>query len=206
MHRNIQNWQRFFYKFPLSSTVLLLPLPNRTVARKFSTGGSTSVQGAWHSEIWLNFTDLQCFIIQFGGLGAFFGELNPQKVLRGDGTAPLPLLRRPWICTLCQETSPKRWFANVNMTSYCDVTNIVYLVTMTTIRHCWILEFGRGHPIKQSSQASPDLCTPLVRSPENSINNVIFVIVIESVAGVAEKRIPMELEPERSLVLRQFSI
>jgi len=30
------------------------------------------------------------------------------------------------------------------MTSYCDVTNSVYPVTMTTIRHCSILEFGRG--------------------------------------------------------------
>jgi len=30
------------------------------------------------------------------------------------------------------------------MTSYCDVANNVYPVTMTTIRHCSILEFGRG--------------------------------------------------------------
>jgi len=33
---------------------------------------------------------------------------------------------------------------------------------MTTIRHCSIIEFGRGHPIKQSSRASPDLYTPLL--------------------------------------------
>jgi len=45
---------------------------------------------------------------------------------------------------LWQQTSPKRWFANVNTTSYCDVTNNVYPVTMTTIRHCLILKFGRG--------------------------------------------------------------
>jgi len=34
----------------------------------------------------------------------------------------------------------------VTMTSYCDVTNSVYPVTMTTIglRHCSILEFGKG--------------------------------------------------------------
>jgi len=45
---------------------------------------------------------------------------------------------------LCQQTSPKRWFANVNMTSYCDVTNSVYPVTTTTmgLRHC--SEIGRG--------------------------------------------------------------
>jgi len=30
------------------------------------------------------------------------------------------------ICMLCQQTSPKRWFANVNMRSYCDVRNIGY--------------------------------------------------------------------------------
>jgi len=47
------------------------------------------------------------------------------------------------------------------MTSYCDVINIVYPVTMTSIRHCSILEFGRGHTIKESPQASPDLPTPL---------------------------------------------
>jgi len=46
------------------------------------------------------------------------------------------------ICMLCQQTSPKRWFASVNMTSYCDVTNSVYTVTMTTIRLCSILKFS----------------------------------------------------------------
>jgi len=29
------------------------------------------------------------------------------------------------------------------MMSYCDVTNNVYTVTMTTIGHCIILEFGK---------------------------------------------------------------
>jgi len=33
------------------------------------------------------------------------------------------------ICMLRQQTSPKRWFGNVNMTSYCDVTN-------RASRHC----------------------------------------------------------------------
>ena len=36
-----------------------------------------------------------------------------------------------------------------NMTSYYDIENSVYTVTMTTIRHCSILEFGRAHTIKQ---------------------------------------------------------
>ena len=33
-----------------------------------------------------NSTDLKCFMFQFGGLGALFGELSPQKPLPGDGT------------------------------------------------------------------------------------------------------------------------
>jgi len=49
---------------------------------------------------------------------------------------------------LCQQTSPKRWFANVNMASYGDVINSAYPITMITIRHYLILEFGRGHAIK----------------------------------------------------------
>ena len=66
------------------------------------------------------------------------------------------------ICMLCQQISPKLWFANVNMTLYYDVINSVYPVKMTTIRHCSILGFGGGHTIKQSPRVSPDLCTPLV--------------------------------------------
>jgi len=94
------------------------------------------------------------------GLELCFDGPSPQKLPRGDGTVSLPLLRHPWICMLCKQTSPKLWFANVNITSYCDVTDRVYPGTMTTICYCSILEFGRGHPIKQSPRASPDLCTP----------------------------------------------
>jgi len=43
----------------------------------------------------------------------------------------------------------KRWRRNVNMSSYCDVTKNVYPVTMDTIHHCSILEFGKGHTIQQ---------------------------------------------------------
>ena len=38
----------------------------------------------------------------------------------------------------------KTLVASLNMTSGCDVTNSVYPVTMNTIRHCSILEFGSG--------------------------------------------------------------
>jgi len=48
------------------------------------------------------------------------------------------------VCMLCQQSLPKRWFANVYTTSYCDVTNSLYAVKMTTIRHCSMLEFGKG--------------------------------------------------------------
>jgi len=55
----------------------------------------------------------------------------------------------------------KMLVASLNMTLYCDVTNSIYPITMTTMRHCSILDFGRGHPFKQSPRASPYLCTPL---------------------------------------------
>ena len=41
--------------------------------------------------------------------------------------------RRVWI--LCQQTSPNRWFGNMNMTSNCDVTNTAHQKQMTTICH-----------------------------------------------------------------------
>ena len=73
-------------------------------------------------------------------------------------TAPLPLLQRSWIRMLCQQSSPKHWFANVKMTSYCGVTHSVYLVTMTTTCHCSLLELERG----ASNQAvAPGITRPL---------------------------------------------
>jgi len=64
------------------------------------------------------------------------------------------------ICMLCQQTSPKRWFANVNMTSRCDVASSVYTVTMTTIRHCSILDLNMGG-IQSSSRLGHHQTTPL---------------------------------------------
>ena len=151
----------FFYMFALPSTVLLLPLPYRTIARKFSIGGLASVQGGL--TFW-NLIKLHRSIVlhnSIWGLGALFVGDKLTKAPRCEGTTSLPLHRCPWICMLCQQTPPKRWFANVNMTSYYDVTNNVFPVTMTTIRHCSILEFGRGASNQAVARASPDLCMPL---------------------------------------------
>ena len=63
------------------------------------------------------------------------------------------------ICMLFQQTSPKRWFANVNMTSYCDVTNSAFSVLMTTIRHCSILKFSRGGAYNHA--VAPGITRPL---------------------------------------------
>jgi len=63
---------------------------------------------------------------------------------------------------LCQQISPKCWFANANMTSYYDVTNSAYPLAMTTPCHCSIPEFGRGHTIKKSPGAPSDLHWSLV--------------------------------------------
>ena len=59
---------------------------------------------------------------------------------------------------LCQQTSPKRWFANVYMTSYCDATNSVYAVTMATIRHRSMREFGKG---AYNQEVAPGITRPL---------------------------------------------
>jgi len=37
------------------------------------------------------------------------------------------------MCILCQQTSPKRWFGNRTMTSFCDVTNSAHRIQMTTL-------------------------------------------------------------------------
>jgi len=39
------------------------------------------------------------------------------------------------MCILCQQTSPKRWFRNRTMTSFCDVTNSAHQIQMTTLCH-----------------------------------------------------------------------
>ena len=77
------------------------------------------------------------------------------------------------ICMLCQLSPPKHWFANRNMTSYCDVTNSVYPVTMSTIRYCSILELGKRNSIKQSPRASPDLWTPLIKTEKFSFSETL---------------------------------
>jgi len=40
------------------------------------------------------------------------------------------------ICIMCQQTSPKRWFGNLNITSNCDVTNSAHQMQITTTCHC----------------------------------------------------------------------
>ena len=62
------------------------------------------------------------------------------------------------ICILRQQTSEKRWFANVNVTSNFDVPNSVYPVTMTTIRHCSMLEFVSG---ANNQAVAPGITSPL---------------------------------------------
>jgi len=60
--------------------------------------------------------------------------------------------------TCCVNKLSQMLVANLNMTSYCNVTNSVYPVKMTTIRHCSILEFSRG----ASNQAvAPGITRPL---------------------------------------------
>jgi len=65
----------------------------------------------------------------------------------------------------CQQT----WFANVNIMSHCDVTNSVYQVTMSTVHHCSILEFGRG--------AYNQAFTPGITRPLHATDHTYFYTV-----------------------------
>ena len=82
---------------------------------------------------------------------------------------------------LCQQTSPKRC-ANVNMTSYCDVTNSVYPVTMTTICHCSILEFGWW---ASNRAVAPGITRPLhaTAAATTQLRNLITVTKVRKAAS-----------------------
>jgi len=84
---------------------------------------------------------------------------------------------------LCQQTSPKRRFGNVNMTSICDVINSLQQIQLTTIRnwmkppvrivcvrhwirHCLILEFTRG---ASSEAAAPGITRSLHATVRESV-------------------------------------
>jgi len=47
------------------------------------------VQGGLTFKFDKKFTDLQCFIFQFEGLGAFIGETKPNNSPHGDRTASM---------------------------------------------------------------------------------------------------------------------
>jgi len=56
-----------------------LPILQNRRQKLFNRGTLSLCVGAWHSEIYQNSNNLQCFIFQFGGLEALFGGLSPPK-------------------------------------------------------------------------------------------------------------------------------
>ena len=52
----------------------------------FNKGALRLFRGASHSEIHKNSTDVQCFIIQFGGAWNFVWGAKTPEAPRGDGT------------------------------------------------------------------------------------------------------------------------
>jgi len=68
------------------------------------------------------------------------------------------------------------------MTSYCDVTNSAYPVSMTTIRHCSILEFGSG----ASNQAVAPGITRLLHATDRKLYcTSVLIIIYRAVASRA---------------------
>jgi len=79
-----------------------------------------------------------------------------------------------------QQTTPKRWFANRNMTSFCDVTNSVCPVTKTTIRHCSTLAFVRG--------AYDQAVAPGITRPPHATGRGAIEICLSEKGALAKKR------------------
>jgi len=78
----------------------------------------------------------------------------------------------------------KTVFGNVNMTSYCDVTNNVHPVTMTTtIRHCSMPEFGRG----ASNQAVAPGITRLLHATASELSLPLFATATFKICAVLQK-------------------
>ena len=63
---------------------------------------------------------------------------------------------------LCQQTSPKRWFGNMDMTSNCDVTKSAHQIQMTTI---WPLTQTPHENFLRTPLAEMLKSTPLVQLP-----------------------------------------
>jgi len=90
------------------------------------------------------------------------------------------LLPLPYRCSGVAEyaccVNKLRQNANTDMTSYCGVINSVYPVTMTTIRHCSMLEFGKG--------ASNQALAPGITRPLHATGRSVWFIVVEGFLSI----------------------
>jgi len=82
---------------------------------------------------------------------------------------------------LCQQTSPKRWFGNMEMMSNCDVTNSEHQIQMTTIR-----PWTKPPPWKFSAYATDQVYEEGIHESESVVNilNNNSILVNVDVIGV----------------------
>ena len=92
------------------------------------------------------------------------------------------------ICMWPQQTSPKRWFGNVNVTSYWNITNSVYPVKMSTIRHYSILELCMG---TNNQVVAPGFTRPL----HATANRLHFLKVYDTVSFMEQLGITIQCAP-----------
>jgi len=80
---------------------------------------------------------------------------------------------------LCQETSPKRWFGNMEITSNCDVTNSEHQIQMTTIwpwtKAPTMKIFCERHWVCISRNAAVQLCAAVCNQATLSIQMCLRV-------------------------------
>ena len=82
------------------------------------------------------------------------------------------------ICILCQQTSPKRWFGNMEITLNCDVTDSAHQIQMTTI---W--PWTKPPPWKFSANATE--WNTLLR--ELHIPSALTIIILERYSAFFQK-------------------
>jgi len=85
---------------------------------------------------------------------------------------------------LCQQTSRKRWFANMIITSDCDVTNSIRPVTMPNMRHCSMLQCGRE---AYNQGVAPGITTPLHATGTSTDSQQLALITILSLTSLVVK-------------------
>jgi len=97
---------------------------------------------------------------------------------------------KEYACILCQQTSPKHWFGNMNITTYCDVTNSPYQIQITTICH-WM------NPPHENFLRTPLGRRTIVVNPSKSHSKYFCKASDSESICLAEKELSIHISQQR---------